>query len=92
MNMDIRIDIELKKNFKYEFAGTEELTFEESRRSIPSHLIISYIYLNTCTILETIFKKQLAKSLTSYHLKSIFQNLSIKTVVSEALEDGGCYI
>ena len=59
MNMDIRIDIELKKNFKYEFAGTEELTFEELRRSIPSHLIISYIYLNTCTILETIFKKRL---------------------------------
>lgn len=59
MNMDTRIDIELKKNLKYEFAGTEELTFEESRRSIPSHLIISYIYLNTCTILETIFEKRL---------------------------------
>lgn len=57
MNMDIRIDIELKKIFKDEFAGTDELTFEESR--IPSHLIISCIYLNTCTTLEAIFKKRL---------------------------------
>ena len=46
-----------------------------------------YIFLGTLLI-----KDELAKSLTSYHLKSIFQNLSIKTVVSEALEDGGCYI
>ena len=56
MNMDICIDVELKNVFKSYMVGNDELTFEEFRRSIPSHLIFSGIYLNICTILEIIFK------------------------------------
>ena len=56
---NVSMDSELKEVFKYNLIANFELTFEEFKRSIPLHLKINGECLNTCKILETIFKKSL---------------------------------